>query len=93
LEEEPVKFGLTTPLPPTNNPFKLIFHEWMSIKKDVSKKIPLATKIKYLFKDVPETIDLFKNLFEGKLKIIDFSNKNSFEKNTSTKQVNRSIQT
>jgi sterol desaturase/sphingolipid hydroxylase (fatty acid hydroxylase superfamily) len=49
LDEEPVKFGLTTPLPPTNNPFKLIFHEWMAIKKDVSKKIPLATKIKYLF--------------------------------------------
>lgn len=57
------------------------------------KQINDSTKIKYLFKDVPETIDLFKNLFEGKLKIIDFSNKNSFEKNTSTKQVNRSIQT
>ena len=32
------------------------------------KQINDSTKIKYLFKDVPETIDLFKNLFEGKLK-------------------------
>lgn len=49
LEEEPVKFGLTKPLPPTNNPFKLIFHEWISIKNDFNKKTTLATKLKYLF--------------------------------------------
>jgi sterol desaturase/sphingolipid hydroxylase (fatty acid hydroxylase superfamily) len=49
LETEPVKYGLTKPIPFTNNPLKLIFHEWMAIGKDVSRKVPLSVKLKYLF--------------------------------------------
>ena len=49
LENEPVKYGLTKPPENSNNPLTVIFHEWSAIKKDVSKKIPLTTKLKYLF--------------------------------------------
>jgi sterol desaturase/sphingolipid hydroxylase (fatty acid hydroxylase superfamily) len=49
LDEEPVKFGLTKPLPPTNNPIKLVMHEWIAIGKDLKKKTTLINKIKYLF--------------------------------------------
>jgi sterol desaturase/sphingolipid hydroxylase (fatty acid hydroxylase superfamily) len=48
LVEEPVKYGLTKPVQNHNNPFKIIFHEWQSIAKDISKKIPFSTKLKYL---------------------------------------------
>jgi sterol desaturase/sphingolipid hydroxylase (fatty acid hydroxylase superfamily) len=50
LDHEPVIYGLTKPIPPTNNPVKLIMHEWQSISKDFSKKISFSTKIKYLIK-------------------------------------------
>lgn len=49
LESEPVKYGLTKPVENFNNPFKIIFHEWQSIGKDLRKKIPLSTRLKYLF--------------------------------------------
>jgi len=49
LDEVPVKYGLTSPKKDSNNPFYLVFHEWMSIKKDISKNISLITKLKYLF--------------------------------------------
>lgn len=49
LDDVPVKYGLTKPVIRTNNPFHLIFHEWKSIFQDVSKKVSLRTKFKYLF--------------------------------------------
>jgi sterol desaturase/sphingolipid hydroxylase (fatty acid hydroxylase superfamily) len=49
LEEEPVKYGLTKPLPKSNNPARWVLHEWYSIGKDMKKKIPFFTKLKYLF--------------------------------------------
>ncbi|MEY4703139.1 MAG: hypothetical protein RIR96_1036 [Bacteroidota bacterium] len=49
LEEEPVKYGLTKPLPKSNNPVHWVLHEWYSIGKDMKKKIPFFTKLKYLF--------------------------------------------
>ncbi len=49
LESEPVKYGLTKPIPRTNNPFKLILHEWMAIRKDLTRKVPLRTRLKYLY--------------------------------------------
>jgi len=49
LESEPVKYGLTRPVENINNPFKVIFHEWQSIGKDMRKNIPFSTRIKYLF--------------------------------------------
>ena len=48
LECEPVKYGLTKPIPPTNNPIKLILHEWIAIGRDFSRKLPLGIKMKYL---------------------------------------------
>ena len=49
LATEPVTYGLTKKMPATNNPLKLIFHEWMSIGKDLTKKTSFTTKLKYLF--------------------------------------------
>ena len=49
LDEEPVKYGLTKSIEKTNNPFRLIFHEWQTIGKDMKKNISFFTKLKYLF--------------------------------------------
>jgi sterol desaturase/sphingolipid hydroxylase (fatty acid hydroxylase superfamily) len=49
LPEEPVRYGLTKPLPPSNNPLNWILHEWYAIGHDLRRKIPLGTKLKYLF--------------------------------------------
>ncbi|MEO6671389.1 MAG: sterol desaturase family protein [Ferruginibacter sp.] len=49
LETEPIKYGLTKPLENATNPIDSIFHEWKSISKDLNKKIPFRTKLKYLF--------------------------------------------
>ena len=50
LPGDPVRYGLTKQ---PANPYhltKIIFHEWQAIGGDLRKKIPLGTKIKYLFK-------------------------------------------
>ena len=49
VANEPVKYGLTKPVANQNHPLKIIFHEWQNIGKDVSKKLPLGTRLKYLF--------------------------------------------
>jgi sterol desaturase/sphingolipid hydroxylase (fatty acid hydroxylase superfamily) len=49
LPDEPVKYGLTKPIAPTNNPIKLIMHEWFAIGKDLRKKTSFVNKLKYLF--------------------------------------------
>jgi hypothetical protein len=49
VPEEPVKYGLTKPLDNPYHPLKIIFHEWQSIGKDLQKKTPFFTKLKYLF--------------------------------------------
>lgn len=49
LDEEPIKYGLTKPVENDKNPINIIFHEWKSIGKDLHKKLPLRTKLKYLF--------------------------------------------
>jgi sterol desaturase/sphingolipid hydroxylase (fatty acid hydroxylase superfamily) len=49
LESDPVKYGLTKPVENIDNPFKVIFHEWQSIAKDIRKKIPWSAKLKYIF--------------------------------------------
>ncbi len=48
LDEEKVVYGLTKPVE-SRHPFHIIFHEWKSIGKDVSKKLPLGTRLKYIF--------------------------------------------
>lgn len=49
LETEPVRYGLTKPLHKSDNPFFIIFHEWLTIGKDLNKKTSFFTKMKYLF--------------------------------------------
>ncbi len=49
VKEEPVKYGLTKPIANDRHPLKILFHEWQSIGRDMQKKLPLSTKIKYLF--------------------------------------------
>ncbi len=49
LPAEPVRYGLTKPLEQPHHPFKIIFHEWWSIGKDLSKKTSFINKLKYLF--------------------------------------------
>jgi len=46
---EPVKYGLTKPVDNQQHPVTIVFHEWQSIAKDVKKKLPLGTRLKYLF--------------------------------------------
>ncbi|MFN8242811.1 MAG: sterol desaturase family protein [Ferruginibacter sp.] len=49
LPGEPVRYGLTKPVAAKQNPLTMVFHEWISIGKDMGKKMPVATKLKYLF--------------------------------------------
>ncbi len=49
LKEVPVKYGLTKPVANDANPIKIVFHEWQSMIKDVSRKTSLSTKLKYIF--------------------------------------------
>jgi sterol desaturase/sphingolipid hydroxylase (fatty acid hydroxylase superfamily) len=49
-EYEPIRYGLTSPLP-TTNPLHIIFHEWMGIWKDVRRRdIGWKTKLAYVFR-------------------------------------------
>ncbi|MDH7462851.1 sterol desaturase family protein [Chitinophagaceae bacterium 26-R-25] len=48
-EYQPIRFGLTSPLE-KQNPLYLVFHEWVSIWKDVTQKgISLKARMGYLF--------------------------------------------
>lgn len=49
LGNDPIKYGLTKPLENDKGPLQMIFHEWKSIGKDLNRKIPLRTKLKYIF--------------------------------------------
>ena len=49
IKEEPVKYGLTKAVDNIKPPFRIIFHEWQNIRRDISKKLPLGTRLKYLF--------------------------------------------
>ncbi len=48
IKEDPVKYGLTTPLDNPHHPAKIIFHEWQNLGRDLNKKTSLLIKIKYL---------------------------------------------
>jgi sterol desaturase/sphingolipid hydroxylase (fatty acid hydroxylase superfamily) len=49
LKEVPVKYGLTKPVENHHHPFRIIFHEWQNIGKDIRKKTSFYNKLKYLF--------------------------------------------
>lgn len=48
-EDEKPKYGLTSSLE-TYNPFRVVFNEWIKIKKDLSKPGPIKQKLSYLIK-------------------------------------------
>lgn len=47
--DEPIKFGLTKKLEKPHHPVNMVFHEWVSLKNDLKKEVPLKTKLAYLF--------------------------------------------
>jgi sterol desaturase/sphingolipid hydroxylase (fatty acid hydroxylase superfamily) len=47
-ENDAVVYGLTENIK-TNNPLKLVFHEWIGIVKDLKKPAPLKAKLMYIF--------------------------------------------
>ncbi len=49
LPEEPVKYGLTKSLDKPFHPTQIVFHEWKALSADMKKKLPLSTKLKYIF--------------------------------------------
>lgn len=49
IAAEPVKYGLTKAVENYNHPLKIIFHEWQNIAKDLKQKLPLSTRLKYIF--------------------------------------------
>lgn len=49
LPNDPVRYGLVTPLENPNHPVKIIFHEWQNLGKDMGKKLPWKLRLKYLF--------------------------------------------
>lgn len=49
LPAEPVIFGLTKRLDNPHNLSNIIFHEWKNLIRDIRKKVPLSTKLKYIF--------------------------------------------
>jgi sterol desaturase/sphingolipid hydroxylase (fatty acid hydroxylase superfamily) len=48
LPEEPVRYGLTTPLENPDNALNHVAYEWKKIYKDMKRDLPFTTKIKYL---------------------------------------------
>jgi sterol desaturase/sphingolipid hydroxylase (fatty acid hydroxylase superfamily) len=49
LPEEAVRYGLVKPVTAPYHPLKIIFHEWQAIGRDLGKKAPFFTRLKYLF--------------------------------------------
>ena len=50
VDEDPIVYGLTKPLQKPGNPINHVTHEFKGMISDMKKKIPLSTKLKYLFK-------------------------------------------
>lgn len=48
LDNEPVRYGLTTNLK-SHHPANVVFHEFRSIAEDLRKPIPVTEKLKYVF--------------------------------------------
>jgi sterol desaturase/sphingolipid hydroxylase (fatty acid hydroxylase superfamily) len=48
LPEEPVVYGLTTPLENPDNALNHVAYEWKKMYKDMKRNLPFVTKIKYL---------------------------------------------
>ncbi len=48
MPEEIPHYGITKPLENPHHPIRIITHEWQEIGKDLKKKVPIATKLRYL---------------------------------------------
>jgi sterol desaturase/sphingolipid hydroxylase (fatty acid hydroxylase superfamily) len=48
IPSDPIRYGLTKSVEHADNPLRVIFHEWQNIGRDMRKKTPLLTKIKYM---------------------------------------------
>ena len=46
--EEPV-YGLTKPVQQPHHPVHIVVHEWLALGRDLKRKVPFATKLKYIF--------------------------------------------
>jgi hypothetical protein len=49
MDEEPPRYGITSPLDNPHHPVKIIFHEWKAIGDDLKQNISLKDKLRYLF--------------------------------------------
>ena len=49
IKDEPVKYGLTKSIDNPYHPFYIIFHEWISLGKDLKKAPGLLNKLHYIF--------------------------------------------
>jgi len=49
LPDEPVHYGLKTPVKDTNHPIKMIFHEWVSLFGILKSNISYRDKLRYLY--------------------------------------------
>ena len=45
---EPIRYGLTKPIE-RPNAFRIVFHEWLGILRDLKKKVSLREKLMYVF--------------------------------------------
>ena len=51
LPDETPVYGLTKPLKTPYHPLYIVTHEWQSIAQDLKGKLPLKTKLKYIFRE------------------------------------------
>ena len=49
MDNEPPKYGITTPLDNPYHPVKAVFHEWQHIAQDMKQDVSFKDKLKYLF--------------------------------------------
>lgn len=50
LPDEAPHYGITKPIENPFHPVHIVTHEWKAIAKDLNKKVPIGTKIKYLLR-------------------------------------------
>ncbi len=49
MPDEVPHYGITKPIEKPFHPIHIVTHEWKEVAKDLRKKVPLSTKLKYLF--------------------------------------------
>lgn len=49
LPDEKPHYGITKPIDQPHHPIRIVTHEWEALAKDLSKPVPLTTKLRYIF--------------------------------------------